>query len=95
MLAYNPTPEGSVAIQYVIWDSPDDPRGNVQHVAEHGLTCEDVEDVLFGIHELAASRASAYPIAFGLTASGEFICVVFEQVERDTVYPITAYVVED
>ena len=30
----------------VIWDLPDDPDGNVQHVIEHGLTEDEVEDVL-------------------------------------------------
>jgi hypothetical protein len=31
---------------YVIWDDDDQPDGNVQHIAEHGLTIEDVEYVL-------------------------------------------------
>jgi hypothetical protein len=22
----------------ILWDEPDDPDGNVQHIAEHGLT---------------------------------------------------------
>jgi hypothetical protein len=30
----------------ILWDEPDDPDGNVQHIAEHGLTIEDVEEVL-------------------------------------------------
>ena len=30
----------------VIWDDEDQPDGNVQHIAEHGLTIEDVEQVL-------------------------------------------------
>ena len=30
----------------VIWDDDDDPDGNVRHIAEHGLTVEDVEFVL-------------------------------------------------
>ena len=30
----------------IIWDDPDDPNGNVQHIIEHGLAIEDVEDVL-------------------------------------------------
>jgi hypothetical protein len=31
----------------ILGDEPDDPDGNVQHIAEHGLTMEDVEEVLF------------------------------------------------
>jgi len=30
----------------IIWDDPDDPKGNVQHIAEHGLTIGDVVFVL-------------------------------------------------
>ena len=30
----------------VIWDLEDDPDGNVQHIAEHGVTPEEVEEVL-------------------------------------------------
>jgi hypothetical protein len=29
----------------ILWDDPDDPEGNIQHIAEHGLSIEDVEDV--------------------------------------------------
>ena len=30
----------------LIWDGEDDPEGNVQHVAEHGLEPTDVEFVI-------------------------------------------------
>ena len=30
----------------IIWDLPDDPDGNVQHIAAHDITTEEVEDVL-------------------------------------------------
>ena len=30
----------------VIWDLEDDPEGNVQHLAEHGITVEEAEEVL-------------------------------------------------
>jgi hypothetical protein len=85
----------AVPIRYAIWDTEHDPRGNVQHVAEHGLTPGDVKDVLFGIHELDQSDASGSPIAFGFTSAGEYICVVFDWVDDDTVYPVTAYPVEE
>lgn len=82
-----------MAIQNVIWDTDDDPRGNVQHIADHGLTREDVESVLFGVHELDRSRSSGLPIALGFTSAGEYLCVVFEWVDEDSVYPLTAYVI--
>jgi hypothetical protein len=30
----------------ILWDLEDDLDGNVQHIAEHDLTCEEVESVL-------------------------------------------------
>jgi hypothetical protein len=78
-----------------IWDLPDDPRGNVQHIAEHGLTPIDVEYVLNHPQRRRTSRLSGRPMVFGLTPSRECIAVVFEQIDESTVYPITAYVVEE
>ena len=30
----------------IIWDMEDDPDGNVQHIADHDLTVDEVEEVL-------------------------------------------------
>lgn len=30
----------------VVWDLEDDPKGNVQHLGEHGVTREEVEEIL-------------------------------------------------
>ncbi len=51
----------------IIWDDEDQPDGNVRHIAEHGLTIEDVECVI----------------------------VVYELVDEETIYPITAYEVPE
>lgn len=31
-------------VQVIIWDLEDDVFGNVQHIAKHGVTIEEVED---------------------------------------------------
>jgi hypothetical protein len=31
-------------VQVIIWDLEDDVFGNVQHIAEHNVTIEEVED---------------------------------------------------
>jgi hypothetical protein len=79
-----------------IWDLEDDSEGNYWHICVegHGVTREEVEEVLIGNYGTAArSRSSGQPEAFGWTASGKYLTVVFEQVSDDplTVYPITAY----
>jgi hypothetical protein len=33
-------------VQVIIWDLEGDLRGNAQHIAEHGVTIEEVEEVL-------------------------------------------------
>ena len=34
------------AIESIGWDLDEEPDGNVQHIAEHGVTKEEVEEVL-------------------------------------------------
>jgi uncharacterized DUF497 family protein len=79
----------------VIWDDDDNPEGNVQHIAEHGLTTEDVEHVLENPIEEGASSATGRPCCFGYTRGGDFIIVVYEQVDEETIYPVTAYEVPE
>ena len=84
-----------MAIENVVWDMDHEPEGNVQHVAEYWLSKEDIEAVFFGVYELDTSRSSGRPIALGFNSAGEYICVVFEWMDDNTVYPVTAYVLED
>lgn len=42
----------------VIWDLDDDPEGNVEHCAEHGVSKEEVEEVLDSATDHDVSRTS-------------------------------------
>lgn len=78
----------------VIWDLEDDPRGNFQHIAEHDVTPEEVEEVLNDRHSRTAySESSGRPITFGGTADGRNLAVIWELVDEDprVAYPVTAY----
>jgi uncharacterized DUF497 family protein len=75
----------------IIWDLGDDSDGNVQHCAEHGVTKEEVEEVLQKPTDADISWSSGRPVVFGDTATGRRLMVVYETVERDAIYPITAY----
>jgi uncharacterized DUF497 family protein len=79
----------------VIWDDDDDPDGNVQHIAEHGLTIEDVEHVLENPTAEGTSESTGRPCFFGHTPGGDFIIVVYEQIDEDTIVPVTAYEVPE
>ena len=78
-----------------IWDLDEDHNGNVQHIAEHGLSKEDVEYVVCNPVKGGISRSSRRPMAFGYTPSGSYIGVVYEVVEQDVVYPVTAFELEE
>jgi uncharacterized DUF497 family protein len=75
----------------IIWDEDDNPDGNVQHIAEHGLTIEDVEYVLENPSQEARSRSTGRPCCFGYTPGGDYIIVIYDQVDEDTIYPVTAF----
>ena len=79
--------------QRIIWD--EEPGGNVEHIEEHGLTIDDVEFVLANPESTAVSRSSERPCVFGHTPDGVYIIVVYEQVDEDTVNPVTAYEVPE
>jgi hypothetical protein len=79
----------------VVWDLPDDPNGNVQHVAEHGLIPLDVEYALNHPIRRSRSRSSGLPIVFGRAPGGEVIAVIYEQIDEHSIYPITAYQVAE
>jgi hypothetical protein len=57
----------------VIWDSDDDPRGNVQHIAQNGVTKDEVEEVLDNHYDdYFFSREEPHnPITFGDTTTGK------------------------
>jgi len=77
------------------WDEPDDQGSNTAHIAEHDLTPEEVESALFDENTtFDVSDSSGLPIAFGSTATGRFIAIVFEILNPDDpliIRPITAY----
>lgn len=78
----------------MIWDLPNDPDGNVQHIVGHDVTIEEVEEVLLDRDsEDTTSRSSGRPITFGYTSSGRYLAVVWEHIDDNplTIYPITAY----
>ena len=73
----------------VIWNP--EPGGNVEHIAEHNLTSEDVEAVLFHPIAHAISRSSGRSMVYGFTPDGRYVVVVYEEIDDHTLYPVTAY----
>ncbi len=74
----------------ILWDEPDDPDGNVQHIAEHGLTIDDVEEVLSNSTSEGTSASTRGPCVWGYTLEGVYIIVVYEEIDQDTIRVVTA-----
>jgi hypothetical protein len=56
---------------------------------------DKVEYVLKNPTEYSTSRSSGRPIALGYTPSGQYIAVVYEELDDDTVYRVTAFPIEE
>jgi hypothetical protein len=78
---------------HIFWDVQ--PGGNAEHIADHGLDVEDVEHVLRNPTEHGVSRSTGRLMVFGYSLSGDYIAVVCEEMDEDTVYPVTAYAIEE
>jgi hypothetical protein len=76
------------------WDGESDSFGNVEHIARHGLTPTEVEEVLQGTGPEIISKSSPYrPAKMGWTTTGKFLFVPFERTEESGVVvidPVTA-----
>lgn len=79
----------------LIWDDPDDPDGNVQHVAEHGFDIDDVEEVLANPTNEDVSHSSGLPCVWGYTLENVYIIVVYEEIDEDAIRVVTAYEVPE
>jgi uncharacterized DUF497 family protein len=75
----------------IIWDMSGDEGGNVQHIAEHGLSPADVEQVFRSLEEETISESSGRPAVIGWTDAGDLVFVAYDQIDVDTIYPVTAY----
>ena len=77
--------------EFIFWDLDEDSEGNVFHCAQHGVTKEEVEEVFLNALDVGISRSTGRPVVFGETKTGRHLMVVFEAIDKNTVYPITAF----
>lgn len=68
-----------------------DPGENVEHIAEHDLTPEDVENAFDETIKHTRSRSSGRKALFGFTPDGRVIFVVYEELDDTLMYVHTAY----
>lgn len=78
----------------IVWDRTE--GGNVDHLAEHGVTTTEAEYVIMHPAKVEHSRSSGRCIAFGRTDAGRALAVVYELLDDYiTVLPVTAFDLED
>ena len=78
---------------HVIGDST--AGGNVEHVEQHDLTTQEVEHVLENYVSTGISQSSGSSCVFGYTPDDRYIIVIYEEVDADTVVPVTAHEVPE
>ena len=62
-----------------------------QHIAAHGVTRREFEEIVTQPTHTRISRSSGNPIAFGRTSAGRYLACVYEIIDDITVLPVTAY----
>jgi uncharacterized DUF497 family protein len=55
------------------------------------VTKEEVEEVFLNAMDVDINRSTGRPVVFGETKTGRHLMVVFEAIDKNTVYPITAF----
>ena len=67
---------------------------NVEHIARHKVSPEEVEDVCFGLHLKERQTRQRYVLS-GQTSAGRYVNVVVERIGRGLFRPITAFEMSD
>ena len=67
----------------------------VDHIAEHGVSQDDFENVVCRPYSKGVSRSSGLPAAWGYTPDGRYIVAVYEELDEITILPVTAYEVPE
>jgi uncharacterized DUF497 family protein len=75
---------------FFVWDDE-----NESHLAEHGVSREEFEEVVSDPYRVRRSRSTGRPMSIGYTSEGRYLTCVYEILDATTVYPITAYEVEE
>ena len=81
-------------VEGVIWDEDDDVDGNVAHIAEHDISVDEEEDILYDPRNVTGpSRHLGRMLTCGWTETGRFLCVAWERALNNPliVKPVTAF----
>ena len=75
---------------FFVWDPDRDEKLEL-----NGVEKDDFEQVVQNPASVVSNRSSSRMIAFGYSADNRWLAFVYEQVDEDTILPITAYFPEE
>jgi uncharacterized DUF497 family protein len=78
-----------VIIGELEWDDE-----NIEHIARHNVTPEEVEDVCYGSHLSERVGGGRYVLS-AKSATGRYLNVVIQRIGRGLFRPITAFEMSD
>ena len=72
-----------------IWDF--EPDSNVEHIAEHDLTPDDIEHAFENVQQHIRSRSTGRKALFGWTPDERLIFVAYAEIADSLIHVRTAY----
>lgn len=63
---------------------------NEAHVLQHGVSCEEVEEVISDPDFTGRSSSSGRPVAEGYISTGRYLLCIYEVLAGGDIYPVTA-----
>lgn len=81
-------------VQSFEWDPADDPEGNTAHISRHGVSPEEVEEVLTTSPLVLRGPDGRY-LGYGKSIDGRWLFVPFVQKGKGIVRAITARTMTD
>jgi uncharacterized DUF497 family protein len=63
----------------------------VVHLAANGVSQDEFEEIVCAPGRIHVSRTTGRPTAIGTTVEGRLLVCVYEQVDDDTILPVTAF----
>ncbi|MDZ4657896.1 MAG: hypothetical protein SH868_10005 [Bythopirellula sp.] len=66
----------------------------VEHIARNGVSVEDFQNVVMAARKTDTSVSTSRDMTYGRAADGRDIVCIYEWLDKDSVFPVTAYEVE-
>ncbi|MFL6180634.1 MAG: BrnT family toxin [Actinomycetes bacterium] len=78
-------------MSYVIYDDIEWDDANIEHLARHGITPDEVEDLLEGRTvrlRMATDAPDRFPV-LGRTSSGRYLLIIYQEKPYGVIRPFT------